>query len=727
MANALSRQLYFILLMCAWDPVWGHIRYLIDEELERGAVVGNVAEDLGLSIHDMAFRNFRLVSDDGVRLLKVNMRNGVLVVNERIDREILCGASSTCSVSRDVALENPLEMHRVEVEILDANDNSPTFSKTNYSLHVSELTAAGALFPLEGAQDPDVGTNTVSTYQISTNKHFGLKTQTRRDGSKIAELVLESPLDSEKMSTLHLTLTAIDGGIPHRSGTAKIIITVIDGNDNAPVFSHTIYRVNIMENAPKGKLVLKINATDLDEGTNGEVKYFLTSHVSQSVQELFHLDPVTGQIRVQGSLDYEAKYVYELEVHAVDNGTPALTGRVEILVGLVDVNDNPPELTISSISSKIREDVAFGSVVAIISVKDRDSGENGHVQCEVPPNTPFKLQTSSNNKYKLVLSDTLDRERTPLYNIWISARDAGSPSLSTNRTILISISDINDNAPRFTQPSYNVFLMENNTPGVSIFAVTALDPDLDRNSEVSYFLLEDRTDDISGSGDVTVNSKSGSIYALRSFDYEIQKKIQIKIQAQDAGTPTLSSTAIVHVIILDQNDNVPTVVSPSMYNSSAAMVVVPMSAYPGYVVTKVIATDVDSGQNARLSYQLVESTDRSMFSVGLTSGEIRTNRRFKDQDVLIQRILILVKDNGQPSLSSTVLIVITVLPNVTENVSERSDMPRHRGLKKQTMSGFKKRSRECMSVNLRLLISKSHELQIQMTVCECDIVTTVEM
>ncbi|XP_038652234.1 protocadherin-10-like [Scyliorhinus canicula] len=679
MATPLSRRLHFILLICG-ELVSGQIHYSIPEELEHGAFVGNIAEDLGLSIREMTGRKFKLVYDDGMQLLKVNMGNGILFVNQRIDREFLCGQSSTCSVSLDVALENPLEMHRVNVEILDVNDNSPSFAKNRYYLQVSEVTAVGAFFRLDSAHDPDVGSNCVNIYKISTNKHFGLKTHTRSDGSKIAELVLETPLDREKHSTIHVTLTAFDGGIPHRSGNAEIIITVLDFNDNTPVFDHKIYSVNIMENAPVGHLVLTINATDLDEGANGEVKYILRSDANQRVQELFRLDPISGQIRVQGSLDYEEKRIYELEVEAVDNGTPILTARAEILVELIDVNDNPPELKISSLSRKVREDAAFGSVVAIISVIDQDSGANGQVQCQLPPNIPFKLQKSFNNQYKLVISDKLDREMTPYYNICISAWDAGSPRLSTKRTILVSISDINDNVPRFTQASYNVFLMENNIPGTSIFAVTAFDPDLDKNSKLSYFLLEYRREDVSRSGDVTVNSETGHIYALRSFDYEIRKEIQIKIQAQDAGTPPLSSTAIVNIVILDQNDNAPVIIAPSKYNSSTAMEVVPMSAYPGYLVTKVIATDADSGQNARLSYQLVEATDRNMFSVGITSGEIRTTRRFRDHDVPIQNVLILVKDKGQPSLSSTVTIVISVLPNVTENFSERKNTPRNPGL-----------------------------------------------
>ncbi|XP_072446359.1 protocadherin gamma-C3-like [Chiloscyllium punctatum] len=675
MAKGLNRLYYFAFLTCVSDLIFCQIQYVIPEELERGAFVGNITEDLGLTIGEMSFRKFRLVSVDGMQVFKVNTGNGVLVVNERIDREILCGQSVTCSVSQDVAVENPLEMHRVNVEILDINDNSPRFPKMRYALQVSEVTAAGALFPLESAQDADVGTNAVSNYEISTNEHFSLKTRTRGDGSEMAELVLENPLDREQLSSFHLTLTAFDGGTPRRSGTAAIIITVLDVNDYSPVFDHQTYKTNAVENLPKGALIATINAVDLDQGTNGEVKYYLSSHVSHSVRELFSLDPATGQLRVQGSLDYEKKKVYQLDVEAVDDGTPALVGRAEILVELVDVNDNAPELKINPLSIEVSEDAARGTVIAIISATDSDSGGNGQVRCELPPNIPFKLQKSLNGQYNLIVSDTLNRESSPHYNISISAWDAGSPPLSANKTIQVSVSDINDNAPLFTQAVYNVFLMENNAPGTSIFDVTAFDPDVGKNSAVSYFLLDSFTHESSASGRFSVNSENGHLYALRSFDYEIQKKFQIKVQAQDGGTPSLTSTALVNVIILDQNDNAPVIVSPSNYSSS--ILIVPKSAHPGYLVTKVIATDADSGQNARLSYQLIEAPDHSIFHVGLTSGEIRTTRNFRDQDALRQALVILVRDNGQPSLSSTVSILFTFQSNVTENTFEQKSKPRN--------------------------------------------------
>uniref|UniRef100_UPI00398ED5E6 protocadherin-10-like n=1 Tax=Pristiophorus japonicus TaxID=55135 RepID=UPI00398ED5E6 len=673
MASVLMNGASFIFLLCVSDLVSGQIRYSIPEELEHGAFVGNIAEDLRLNVWELSARKFRLVSGEKKQYMEVNLENGILFVNERIDRELLCRQSSTCSLSLQVALDNPLAMHRVVVEILDVNDNSPNFSQDEFSLHISESNAPGARFHLESAHDRDVGTNTISTYQISPNEHFGIKVQIRKDGSKSAELLLENTLDREEQSTFDLVLTAIDGGIPHRSGTARIIIAVLDVNDNAPIFNHEIYRATVAENAAKGTLVTKINAADLDEGTNADLTYSFTNHVSHMIRELFKLEAETGEIRVEGRLDFEESSVYELDVQAVDNALPALAGHAKVIVALIDVNDNFPVVEVTSVSSSVSEDCVPGTVIAVISVKDLDSGKNGQVQCQILGVVPFKLQKSSRNEYQLVTRDILDREKAPLYNISISAWDGGTPPLSKSKTIVVSVSDINDNAPRFTQSSYNVFLMENNKPGASIFAVTALDIDLDQNGDLVYSIPENQLQVVPGSAYFTINSKNGNIYALRSFDYEQLKHFQIKVQAQDAGSPPLSSIATVNVIILDQNDNAPVIVSPLTWNSSASVEIVPQSVYPGYLLIKVIAADADSGQNARLSYQLLEATDPSLFTVGLLSGDIRATRRFRHQDIIIERLILCVKDNGQPSLSSTATISFSIISNVTEKSSERSD------------------------------------------------------
>ncbi|XP_038652230.1 protocadherin-10-like [Scyliorhinus canicula] len=675
MANILRSAPLFILLLCVVDLVSGQIHYSIPEELERGAFVGNIAEDLALKIWELPARKFRLASDDRQQYIEVHQENGILFVNERIDRELICRQSAPCSLSFQVALDNPLEIHHVTVEIIDVNDNSPSFSKDVFSLQIGELTAPGARFPVERAHDPDVGSNTISNYQISPNEHFGIKVQTRTDGSRTAELLLEKPLDREQQSSFHIVLTASDGGVPHRSGTAQIHVIVVDGNDNAPIFDQEIYRATLPENSPQDTLVTIINAVDLDQGVNAELTYSFTSHVPERIGELFKLDPRTGEIRVRAVLDFEESDVYELDVRAVDNAPPVMTGHAKVLINLIDVNDNVPEIEVGSLSSSVPEDAVPGSVIAAIRVTDLDSGENGQVKCEVSGDVPFKLQRFLTNNYKLVTRGPLDRETAELYNISISAWDGGAPPLFTSRTILVSVADINDNAPRFAESSYKVYLLENNTPGGSLFIVTALDSDLDQNGEIIYSILENQIDEGPASAYVTINSKNGNLYAIRSFDYEKLKYFHVKVQAQDVGSPPLSSTTIVNVIILDQNDNAPVIVSPLTLNSSASVEVVPRSVYPGYLITKLIATDADSGQNARLCYQLLGATDPSLFTVGSLTGEVRATGRFREENLIVERLILSVKDSGQPSLSTTVTVSFSIVPNITVTSSERSNAP----------------------------------------------------
>uniref|UniRef100_A0A4W3JTC4 Cadherin domain-containing protein n=1 Tax=Callorhinchus milii TaxID=7868 RepID=A0A4W3JTC4_CALMI len=669
----------FILLLFVSDLVSGQIHYSIPEELEQGAFVGNIVRDLGLNVEKLSARKFRLVSDDSRQYLKVNVENGILFVNERIDREELCGQSPTCSLSFEAAVDNPLEVHPIEVEIVDINDNSPNFPKERIALQIGEWITPGASFPLESAHDLDVGVNAINTYEISSNDYFGLSVQTRSDGSKHAELLLEKKaLDREQQSALQLVLTALDGGKPHRSGTTDISITVLDNNDNAPIFQHEVYRSSIPENTPDDTSVAQVKATDLDAGPNAELQYSFSSHSSDRGRELFQLDSKTGEIKVRGVLDFEEANIYELYVQATDKGATPMAGHAKVIVKLIDVNDNAPEIKLRSMSRVVSEDVKLGTVVAVISVIDRDSGKNGQVHCTVPVNIPFRLQQSPKKQYKLVVGEALDREKQSSFNISILAWDGGTPPLSANRTMLVSVSDVNDNAPEFTQSSYNVYLMENNTPGASIFAVTALDPDVDQNGEISYSVVENQIQDVSATAYISVSSKSGNIYALRSFDYEQLKHFQIKVQAQDGGFPPLTNVALVNVIILDQNDNAPFIVSPITWNNSTAVGIPLRSTYPGYSVTKVLGTDADSGQNARLSYQLMDATDPSLFSVGLLTGEIRTLRRLLEEDATTQSLVILVKDNGQPSLSSTATLLFSLLSNVTDIVPEPSERSKNR-------------------------------------------------
>uniref|UniRef100_A0A8C0QRS6 Cadherin domain-containing protein n=1 Tax=Chelonoidis abingdonii TaxID=106734 RepID=A0A8C0QRS6_CHEAB len=662
--------LFCFLMITVWEAVSGQIRYSIPEETHKGSFVGNIAKDLGLELKEFSDRRVRIVARGRSQYFALNFKSGHLYTTDRIDREEICGRIEICLIKFEVLREDKATLFPVEVEITDINDNAPGFQSDKLELKISETTAAGTRISLQQSRDPDVGINSIQIYHLSNNTHFSLDVQTITDNVKYAELVLEKSLDREEQAVHDLILTATDGGDPVKSGTAQIRIIVLDANDNAPVFTEAIYTASVLENVPKGSTVVSVKATDPDEGVNKELKYSFRSIVEKASQ-IFHLDSRTGEVTVVGNLDFEESAVYEIEVQAHDGG--GLFDRSKIVILVSDVNDNAPELTITSLLNSIPEDSPPGTVIALLNVQDLDSGENGEVTCSVASNLPFQLRKSLDNYYSLVTDRALDRE-TPEYNITITATDKGSPPLSTQKTILLQISDINDNAPVFENPSYTAYVPENNPSGASIFSVKASDRDLDRNARVTYSILSSNLEEVPLSSYISINSQTGAIYAQRSFDYEQFREFEVQVKAQDGGSPPLSSNVTVRVFILDQNDNAPRILYPSVgADGSALFEMVPRSAEAGYLVTKVVAVDADSGHNAWLSYHLLHATEPTLFSMGLHTGEIRTARAFADRDAVKHRLVTLVKDNGQPPLSATVTLNLVFAENFQEALPEMSD------------------------------------------------------
>ncbi|NWS03632.1 PCDGM protein, partial [Motacilla alba] len=669
-------QVLSLFLLCGWGRVSGQIRYSVVEESELGTVVGNVARDLGLKVEELPGRRLRLGSEESLRYFTVRLDSGALVVSQRLDRERLCGAAASCVLSVQVVTENPLQLFRLEVEILDLNDNSPSFPTAHRTLRIAESATVAARFPLESAQDPDVGTNAVSSYRLSPNSHFSLDVKQQPDGKLFPELVLERALDREEQPEVQLVLTAVDGGSPARSGTAQITVQVLDVNDNAPAFDRTTYKVKVPENTPVGAVLLRVNASDPDEGPNGETQYSFGVHTSDSVRRLFALDPRSGEVRVSGALDFEESRFYEIyiAVRARDKGSPAMEGHCHLRVELIDINDNSPEIVLTSVSSPVQEDAAPGTVIALIGVKDSDSGDNGQVRLQIAKELPFKLVSSFKEHFSLVTSGPLDREKASGYNITVRAVDSGSPQRATQKTFYLRIADVNDNAPNFSSPFDTAHVQENSLPGTSVFSVSASDPDEGSNAKLSYSILDNGMQDAPISTYFRIDQDNGTIYTVRALDYEQDKVFQVPVEVKDAGSPALSSTAVVHVFVLDENDNAPNIVYPSVPKGSAFHQAIPALAEPGYLVTKIVAVDADSGHNAWLSYQLQESAEALPFQVERRSGEIRLAQALRESEDS-HRLVVEVRDNGTPSLSASVVIVISPEESSVQDFSKSLDLP----------------------------------------------------
>ncbi|XP_047661160.1 protocadherin gamma-A8-like [Tachysurus fulvidraco] len=660
-------------LFCS-DCASGQISYSIPEEMEKGSRIGNIAQDLGLDLKRLKSGKSRIFSSDSAAYVELNKENGLLLIKEKIDRESLCAKITPCALHLQMILENPMELYSVTVEITDINDNAPNFQNNELSFDISESAMIGARFVLGKAADPDVGINGLKSYSLKPTENFVLDNQ--GDVTKIVEMVLQKPLDREKQATIDLTLTAYDGGEPQLSGTMFIHITVVDVNDNAPIFNQKVYKSAISEYAIKGTKLITVSASDADEGSNSHVTYVISDAMDRSVTSSFFVDKKSGDVTLNGQLDYEKSNNYELVIQARDTG--GLSDTCKLIIDVLDINDNKPIIDVLSMSSSVLEEAKPSTVVAMLKVNDPDSGANGQVHCMINDNIPFTINSPSNNFFTLLTEGELDRERETEYNITVTCSDEGVPSLSSSTSLRLHISDVNDNAPVFERNNYEAYVVENNTPGLSIFTVKASDADYNQNARVSYILEESTVNGLPVSSYVSVSADSGVINAVRSFDYEQLKNFHFRVRAQDGGSPPLSSNVTVKITVQDQNDNAPQVLYPVQTGGSVVAEIVPRSADVGYLVTKVVAVDVDSGQNAWLSYKLQKATDRALFEVGAQNGEMRTVRQVTDKDAVKQKLTVVVEDNGQPSRSAVVNINVAVADTFPELLSEFTDFTQHK-------------------------------------------------
>ncbi|XP_031528057.2 protocadherin beta-5 [Vicugna pacos] len=657
-----KRQVIFLaVLLLLWEAGSEAIRYSMPEETESGSFVANLSRDLGLRVGELAARGARIHYKGNKQLFQLDKTTGNLLLYEKLDREGLCGATDTCILHFQLLLENPVQFFQAELQLTDINDHSPEFLEREMLLKIPENVHRGTVFSLKTAQDFDIGSNTIQNYTISTNSHFHVVTHNRGDGRKYPELVLEKALDREEQPELRLTLTALDGGAPPRSGTTTVRIEVVDINDNAPEFLQSLYEVQIPENSPLHSLVVVVSARDLDAGTNGNVAYALFQ--GDEVTQPFVIDKVTGEIRLKRALDFEVTRYYNVEIAATDGG--GLSGKCTVAIEVMDVNDNAPELTMSTLTSSTPENFPE-TVVAVFSVSDPDSGDNGRMVCAIQNDLPFLLKPTFKNFYTLVTERPLDRESKAEYNITITVTDMGTPRLKTQHSITVLVSDVNDNAPAFTQASYTLRVRENNSPALHIGTVSATDTDAGANAQVTYSLLPPADPHVPLASLVSINADNGHLFALRSLDYEALRAFEFRVGAADRGSPPLSSQALVRVLVEDDNDNAPFVLYPLQNTSAPCTELLPRAAEPGYLVTKVVAVDGDAGQNAWLSYQLLKATEPGLFGVWAHNGEVRTARPLSERDAARHRLLVLVKDNGQPPLSASVTLHVLLVDGFSQ-------------------------------------------------------------
>lgn len=432
------------------------------------------------------------------------------------------------------------------------------------------------------------------------------------------------------------------------------------------------------QSPPNGTVLFRVQASDPDEGSNGEIRYSLSNSTQAKLRHHFHVHPRNGELRVAASLG-PPETLLEAYIEARDEGAFGLASTAKLLVEVTDVNDHDPYVNHPTFSSPVSEDTAAGTVIAL-SVRDEDLGPNGKVVCSMSAGGPFKLKASFDNYYSLLTGGPLDREQISEYQVLITALDGGSPPLSTRRTLTVSVADVNDNTPNFPQPKQELLVAENNGPGTSLGCVFAQDPDLGKNGVIFYELLDIISEGQAASNLVAVDSSSGAITAKISFDFEQLRECHFQVEAQDGGIPPRSATVTVNLFVVDRNDNAPVILFPLPRNGSVPVEIVPHSARTGHLVTKVVAEDADSGSNAWLSYHISQASDSSLFRISANMGELHTARLVLPTDAVKQRVVVVVRDHGDPSLSTSVTLGVLLsnsVPRVLPDFEDGWEKGRH--------------------------------------------------
>ncbi|KAM6299721.1 protocadherin-12 [Aegotheles albertisi] len=644
--------LWWYLCLCAdaQEVATFTVQYRLLEEVPPGTVIGTLAEHFEGGESGEAADAFQLMETPGRFPLRVGSGDGALSTAGRVDREQLCRHSDPCWVSFDVLAARNLALVHVEVQVLDINDHAPRFPTPELELEMSESASLRTRIPLDRALDADTGPNARCSYALSHSEHFALEVVSSTDGTRHAELVVVKEVDRELHSSFDLILTATDHGEPPKSGTALIKVIVLDSNDNSPVFAESSLTVEVREDAQPGTLLVTVTATDPDQGPNGEIEYSLSKHAPPEVLSTFAIDARTGSVILKHPLDYEETHTYELDVQARDLGANPIPAHCKILVKVLDVNDNAPDVhvTWAMRAPVLSEALPKDSFVALVTASDPDSGSNGQVHCSLSQGYEhFRLKRTNNHSYVLMTNATLDRELRAEYNLTLVVRDHGDLSLAVLKHLTICISDVNDNAPSFEKATYEAAVTENSEAPAFLLTVHATDPDLGFNGKITYSIL-----DSSALGLVSIDPTTGDVFALQAFDYEQMRSLEFLVTAEDGGYPKLASNVSIRLAVLDRNDNAPVITTPVLVGGAATLSILVNEetgcfwVAPGNGSTQgtaavtnatltscagtpflftITARDMDSGINGALRYDLVGGDDAGLFILDPLLGQVFLN------------------------------------------------------------------------------------------------------
>ncbi|KAH9496049.1 Protocadherin-11 Y-linked [Bulinus truncatus] len=635
----------------------------LKEEQKTGTYVGNVASATSISrevsqteFNTLKFEFLDASNRDG-QMFSINGRSGALFTQTTIDRETVCEDMAVCQIKFDVTVSsevtNYLKLVEVTINITDINDNVPSFDVDRFAVEIPENNAEGLTKPLPSAVDKDTGENGIQHYSLLTQmEEFSINVERRLNNKFRVSLVVNTVLDREKQDRYVLLVAATDGGPQPMTGTLTVHVNVTDVNDNSPVFTQQDYSYSVVETAAVGDIIGKVTATDRDIGKNADIRYslILTGRDSRAKQ-LFAIDQFTGEITIISPLQYDAGQTFDAVVEARDMGDVPKIAEARLTLTVVNVGNNAPRLKVQlqkTIESMvyISEGAKNNTFVGKLEAKDNDPGDSGVVTCRSGhPN--FRTDPLGGSDFAIIMNGSLDREQAEEFEVKLICSDAGYPPKTSSISFKVFVTDLNDNAPVFSQSVYVVNITEENVVGKQILKLTADDPDSGIN-KIFTFSLFPRENSV-----FSIDRDSGILKARTTFDHEVEKKLNVIVLATDEGRPSLVSTATVVVNILDINDNYPEIITRELQ--------VPEGGGKMKLVGKLEGTDKDSGQNAELVFSMPPTEDKTdqIFKVnpdGSVYALQELDRETRDRYILFLE----VRDKGvEPkSRSGTVTVVV---------------------------------------------------------------------
>ena len=673
MMSSLSTLCYVLcvlILVAGPASAQAGLRYTVSEEGESGIFVGDVFQDADLfGKYDgddaiLSQLRFRFLRSDQPKFV-IDNRTGVIRTAGPIDREtrdLSCNNKDSCDIKLDVAVQPVLyfQIVKVTVEILDINDHYPQFSERRVIHSVPESTLPDSSLLTLNVQDLDSPMNSIQRFELlpASSSMFRVTSSSQMDGSIEIKLKLQESLDRESSNEHNLRIVAYDGGSPAKTGSVDVQLLVLDTNDNSPTFDSPTYEVSIPENVQIPQAVIKVHASDPDSGSNGEIVYGFSASTLRNYEDMFSIDESTGEILLISSVDYEQTSVYTLGVTALDRGPSPISADALVVVTILDVNDHAPEITINTLATDgsenavVPENAPIRTFVSHFSVNDRDSGENAGVSCYLD-SSHFSLEFMYDNEYQMLTLTEFDREALSQYSVKIICRDNGTPPLTSETTVLVDVSDINDYAPEFEQNLYNAELLENSFEGAVATKVKAIDYDSGINAEIVYSIAD------SVKSLFAINPVSGEIQARVGIDREQVDKFEFEVYATDKGVPPRSAIANVVIHIQDVNDMKP------VFNQPNYSFGVFENEEPGTEVGILQAEDGDSFPFNQFTYKFSRPNDA--FFLDANNGRITTRRVLDREEHSVYHLIAVATDDGISMHSSSTVSLSIYIADHNDN------------------------------------------------------------